>query len=181
MSVQQEGTAEVKSLLGSRKQLHWRQLSYSELIVCLVVTHPDEGETRQPLVRVAPALPADILHHRLDLALSPSARRERLCTHNNNRVASLDAGVVYLSPWCFKSPAEQARQFEAAPAVTVQSYMAYIKDVTRLLTNPGMRENVKTDVAVLAQILDHFKERHVDSPLNRFIVQRYVFSIIQRL
>ncbi|XP_011499006.1 PREDICTED: VWFA and cache domain-containing protein 1 [Ceratosolen solmsi marchali] len=177
MDEQAEGMAEVKSLLGLRKQLHWRQLNYPELIACLVVIHPDEGETRQPQVRVAPALPTDILHHRLDLALGPSARRERLCIHNNNRVATLDTGVIYLSPWCFKSPAEQAKQFETAPAVTVQSYMAYIKDVTRLLTNPGMRENVKTDVAVLAQILDHFKERHADSPLNKFIVQRYVTSV----
>ncbi|XP_001603244.1 VWFA and cache domain-containing protein 1 [Nasonia vitripennis] len=177
MADQPEGMVEVKSQLGIKKQLHWRHLTYPDLIVCLVVSRLDEDATRQPLVRSPPTLPSGILHHRLDLALGANVRRDSLCTYNSNRIATLDAGVVYLSPWCFKSPAEQAKQLAAAPAVTVQSYMAYIKDLTRLLTNPGMQESVKADVAVLAQILEHFKERHSQSPLHKFIVQRYVTSV----
>lgn len=172
MADQLEGVVEVPTLLGAKKQIYWRHLNYSDLIACLVVTRLDEDDTRVPNIRTTPALPPNLFHHRLDLALNSNMRRDSLCVYNNNRVASLEAGVVYLSPWCFKSPAEQIKQLASAPAVTVQSYMAYIKDVTRLLTNPGMQEGVKADVAMLAQILAVFKERHVTSPLDRFIVQR---------
>ena len=170
---QAEGFAEVKTLLGSKKQIHWRHLNYPDLIACLVVSRLDEDDTRIPVVRSPPTLPSNILHHRLDLALSSNVRRDNLCVFNNNRVATLEAGVIYLSPWCFKSPAQQTRQLIATPAVTVQSYMAYLKDVTRLLTNPGMQDNVKAEVSMLAQILEHFKDRHANSPLHKFIVQRY--------
>ena len=81
-------------------------------------------------------------------------------------------GVVYLSPWCFKSPMEQLELLESGSVVTVQSYMAYIKDTTSLLTNPGLRSSVRADVATLAQILRHFQERHVQSPFHKFIVRR---------
>lgn len=81
-------------------------------------------------------------------------------------------GVVYLSSWCFQSPNEQLKLLETGSAVTVQSYMAYIKDVSRLLANPGLHPSVKPDVAMVAQILNYFKSRHSDSPLNKFIVRR---------
>lgn len=81
-------------------------------------------------------------------------------------------GVVYLSPWCFQSPLEQSKLLETSPAMTVQSNMAYIKDVSRLLANPGLHPSVKPDVATLAQILNYFKDRHSDSSLNKYIVRR---------
>ena len=172
MTEQSEGVIELYTLLGNKKQIHWQQLTYSDLIVCLVVMRSNEDFIRVPIVKIPPALPSSLLHHRLDLALSSNIRRDSLCAHNDNRVATLEASVIYLSPWCFKSPANQAKLMQSMAAVTVQSYMAYLKDETRLLTNPGMQENVKEEVAVLAQILGFFKERQENSLLNKYIVQR---------
>lgn len=84
----------------------------------------------------------------------------------------LATGVIYLSPWCFQSPMEQLKLLETGSAVNVQSYMAYIKDLTGLLANPGLHLSVKPDVAMLAQILEHFKKQHVESSLNKFIIRR---------
>ncbi|KAL7286208.1 hypothetical protein TKK_0019506 [Trichogramma kaykai] len=177
MSEQAEGVIEIHTLLNTTKQIHWRHLDYFDLIVCLVVTRSNEDFIRVPVLKTPPPLPSFLLHHRLDLALSSNIRRDSLCAHNDNRVATLQASVVYLSPWCFKSPAEQAKLMQTTPADTVRSYMAYIKDETRLLTNPGMQESVKAEVAMLAQILGYFKDRHDNSPLNKYIIQRYVTSV----
>lgn len=84
----------------------------------------------------------------------------------------LATGVVYFSPWCFQSPMEQLELLETGSAMTVQSYMAYIKDLTGLLANPGLHPSVKPDVATLAQVLEHFKKQHIESPLNKFIIRR---------
>lgn len=167
MTNEPEGIVEVKTLLGTKKQIYWRHLDYADLIVCLVVSRLDEDSTRLPVVKIPPILPSGILHHRLDLLPSSS----RLCAYNN-RPATLETGVVYLSPWCFKSAEEQSKLMDTAPAVTMQSYMAYLKDTTRLLTNPGMQESVKAEVGMLAQILRHFKQRHEESPIKRYVVQR---------
>ena len=84
----------------------------------------------------------------------------------------LATGVIYLSPWCFQSPMEQLKLLETGSTVNVQSYMAYLKDVTGLLANPGLHPSVKSDVATLAPVLEHFKKQHTESPLNKFIIRR---------
>lgn len=63
-------------------------------------------------------------------------------------------------------------QLETGNAMTVQTYMAYIRDPTRLLANPGLQSSVKPDVAMLSQILNHFQHRYIHSSLNKFIVRR---------
>lgn len=77
-----------------------------------------------------------------------------------------------MSPWCFKSPIEQLKLLETGSSMTVQSYMAYLKDLTGLLANPGLYPSVKPDVAMLAQLLEYFKKQHIKSPLSKFIIKR---------
>ncbi|XP_014215011.1 VWFA and cache domain-containing protein 1 [Copidosoma floridanum] len=207
MAQESEGVVQVKTLLGTEKRLYWRQLDYSELIVCLVVsgphllsrhrpvtpstTSPDKNKPpKQPtieevslrlgLVRPDGALNAGMLHHRLDLALGTGQlRRDSLCAHaGNRRVASHEAGVLFLSGWCFRSAAEQARQLGLAARVTVQSYMAYLRDETRLLANPGLRDDVKPELKTLGRLLELFRERRAtEGPLERFVVQRYGVAV----
>lgn len=62
--------------------------------------------------------------------------------------------------------------------MTVQSYMAYLKDLTGLLANPGLRQSVKPDVAILTQILGYFKSRHIESALSKFIIRRYIVGTV---
>lgn len=67
---------------------------------------------------------------------------------------------------------EQLRLMETGSAVNVQSYMAYIKDVSGMLTNPGLHSSVRPDVATLALVLEHFEKQHVESSLSKFIIRR---------
>ncbi|GAB1860644.1 VWFA and cache domain-containing protein 1 [Camponotus japonicus] len=169
-----QGVIDVKTKLGEQKRYRWKHLHYDALIICLVST-TEEGIL--PVARTVSSLPTNILHHRLDLMLQTVVNKETLCIYRN-RIATLSTGVVYLSPWCFQSPMEQLELLETGSAMTVQSYMAYIKDLTGLLANPGLHPSVKPDVATLAQVLEHFKKQHIESPLNKFIIRRYVVSTV---
>ncbi|XP_012531291.1 VWFA and cache domain-containing protein 1 isoform X2 [Monomorium pharaonis] len=167
-----EGIIDVKTKLGERKRYRWKHLIYNDLIICLVSTTEEEI---LPVARTVPPLPTDILHHRLDLMLQTVVDKDILCIYRNKIVTLC---VIYLSPWCFQSPMEQLKLLETGSAVNVQSYMAYLKDVTGLLANPGLHPSVKSDVAMLAQILDHFKKQHSKSLLNKFVIRRYIVSTI---
>ncbi|EZA55990.1 VWFA and cache domain-containing protein [Ooceraea biroi] len=169
-----QGTMDVKTKLGEQKLYRWKHLIYEDLIICLVST-TEEGIL--PVARIVPLLPLDILHHRLDLMLQTVVDKDALCVYRN-RIITLSMGAVYLSPWCFQSPMEQLKLLETGSAVNVQSYMAYIKDMTGLLANPGLHSSVKPDVATLAQVLKHFKKQHVDSSLNKFVIRRYVVGTV---
>ncbi|XP_070171282.1 VWFA and cache domain-containing protein 1 isoform X1 [Polyergus mexicanus] len=169
-----QGVIDIKTKLGEQKRYRWKHLIYNDLIICLV-SMTEEGIL--PVARTVPLLPTNILHHRLDLMLQTVINKDTLCTYRN-RIVTLSTGVVYLSPWCFQSPMEQLELLETGSAMTVQSYMAYIKDLTGLLANPGLHPSVKPDVATLAQVLEHFKKQHIESPLNKFVIRRYVVSTI---
>lgn len=67
---------------------------------------------------------------------------------------------------------EQFKLLETGSALNVQSYMAYIKDLTGLFANPGLHPSVKPDVMILAQVLEHFKKQHTYSTMNTFIIRR---------
>ncbi|XP_014480142.1 PREDICTED: VWFA and cache domain-containing protein 1 [Dinoponera quadriceps] len=169
-----EGFLNVETKLGEQRRYQWKHLIYEDLIICLVST---TEEAILPVAKTVPSLPMDILHHRLDLMLQTIVNKDTLCAYRN-RIVTYSTGVVYLSPWCFQSPMEQLKLLETGSAVTVQSYMAYIKDLTGLLANPGLHSTVKPDVATLAQVLEHFKKQHTESALNKFVIRRYVVSAI---
>lgn len=111
----------------------------------------------------------DLVHYRLDIYSSTP-----LCKHLN-QVATLDAGTLYLSSSCFQSPYTYA-QTTTLSSLTIQSYMAYLKDNTRLLANPGLREEVRDDVAAMAHVLEYLRDQHLQGAKSKYIVRRYVAS-----
>ncbi|XP_076670648.1 VWFA and cache domain-containing protein 1 isoform X1 [Andrena cerasifolii] len=174
MIEQHEGVINVKNRLGEQKWYRWKHLMYEDLIVCLVSATND---SISPVAKLVPTLSTNILHHRLDLLMHNIADKGILCTYNN-KLSTLSMGVVYLSPWSFQSPVEQLQLLETGSVVTMQSYMAYLKDLTGILANPGLRQSVKPDVAMLTQILGYFKGRHIESALNKFIIRRYIVGTV---
>lgn len=166
--------------------------------MCLVSA---TNESVLPVAKLVPTLSMNILHHRLDLLMHSIADKSILCTYHNKLLSLcklmnpllskvfqqfqreirlsflLATGVVYLSPWCFQSPIEQLKLLETGTAVTIQSYMAYLKDLTGLLANPGLHQSVRPDVAMLTQMLGYFKDRHIGSALNKFIIRRYILYL----
>ncbi|KAG7208330.1 hypothetical protein KM043_014566 [Ampulex compressa] len=174
MIEQSQGILSVKTKLGEEKQYRWKHLIYTDLIVCLV---SPSSEGLLPVAKLISTLPTNILHHRLDLLPHTIIDKNMLCSEQN-KIMTLSTGVVYLSPWCFQSPMQQFKLLETGSSVTVQSYMAYIKDLTGLLANPGLHQSVRPDVVTLAQILEHFKKRHMDNSVNKFVVRRYVTGTV---
>ena len=54
--------------------------------------------------------------------------------------------------------------------------MAYLKDNTRLLANPGLREDIRDDVGAMVHILDYLRNQHLRGTKAKYIVRRYLTS-----
>ena len=59
------------------------------------------------------------------------------CGHNSLLYVCAEISTVYLSPSSFVDPFEHLSEEETKRSV--QSYLAYLKDDTRLITNPGLK------------------------------------------
>lgn len=63
----------------------------------------------------------------------------------------------------------------------IRSVMAYIKDSSRLLTNPGLQTDVRDDVLLLSHAINVLRHRHLQpdqgGDLNRYIIRRYVATM----
>ncbi|XP_011314621.1 VWFA and cache domain-containing protein 1 [Fopius arisanus] len=167
MIEQPTGRMGVLNKLGISVTLRWKHLKYLDLIVC-VVTEETNTTSSRPVAKFLPQLPDNLLHHRLDTVSQNSVD---LCNYKGH-IQSLSHAVVYLSQWSLKPPLG-----DEGNRVTPQSYMAYIKDTTGLLANPGLSSSVRKDVATISQILGHFKKRHEKSSFGKFIVRRYVTAV----
>lgn len=62
---------------------------------------------------------------------------------------------------------------------TVESIMAYLKDTTGLLANPGLRPHVRNNVRILYKAMRYLKKRHQDTrgTLKNYIIRRYIASV----
>lgn len=54
--------------------------------------------------------------------------------------------------------------------------MAYLKDNTRMISNPGLREEVRDDVVALAHVIDYLRNQHLTGPRAKYVVRRYTAS-----
>ncbi|XP_059616034.1 VWFA and cache domain-containing protein CG16868 [Phlebotomus argentipes] len=121
----------------------------------------------------------DILYHRLDLIPPPGGKI--MCRHFK-QIATMDCGTLFLSPGAFQSPfvfVRNSRESTSKATIhNIQTLMAYIKDKTSLLANPGLLPAVRNDVTALTHIIGYLKKKHLrEGPLKNFIIRRYVASI----
>lgn len=75
-----------------QKQYRWKHLIYNDLIICLV-SITEEGML--PVMKIVPPLPANILHHRLDLMLQTVVDKDILCVYRN-KIVTLCKKIKYL-------------------------------------------------------------------------------------
>lgn len=97
----------------------------------------------------------------------------KLCRHFSE-VATLEAASLHLSISCFQSPFQAS--ISAQDKVLSQGYLVYLKDDTGLLANPGLKDEVRDQVATLTHIIDFQRRKHFKSNLTKYIVRRYVAS-----
>lgn len=105
------------------------------------------------------------------------------CKHFK-QMATLESGSVYLSASSFQSPFyylqhnSDSKLNRNASLQNIQPFLAYIKDTTRLLANPGLTSEVRNDVALLQKVMILFKEKFAsDESLKNYIIRRYITTI----
>ncbi|XP_065367009.1 VWFA and cache domain-containing protein CG16868 [Calliphora vicina] len=122
----------------------------------------------------------DLMYHRLDLL--PARDSTNLCRYFR-QIATLDAATLFLSSLAFESPftfLHNNRMSSAQSQLhTVESIMAYLKDTTGLLANPGLRPQIRQEVNALYNAMQHLKKRHQDArgSLKNYIIRRYIASV----
>lgn len=95
----------------------------------------------------------------------------------------VDSMVLYLSPSAFESPfsyLHNNRMSSIADQLrTMESIMAYLKDTTGLLANPGLRPHIRRDVNMLYRAMTLLQKRHQDNrgQLRNNIIRRYIASV----
>ncbi|XP_067627301.1 VWFA and cache domain-containing protein CG16868 [Eurosta solidaginis] len=121
----------------------------------------------------------DLLYHRLDLIPPPSGQACRYF----RQLATLDSPTLFLSASAFVSPFTFLHNNRVnsphSQIRTVESIMAYLKDTTGLLANPGLRSQIKHEVNALYNAMQHLKKRHQDARgnLNNHIIRRYMATV----
>ncbi|XP_076463028.1 VWFA and cache domain-containing protein 1-like [Babylonia areolata] len=108
----------------------------------------------------------ELVYHRIDLL-----PQDKMCMHLK-QLSTLEISTVYLSPSSFVDPFEHLSEEETKRSV--QSYLAYLKDDTRLITNPGLKESVRNDVGASSRINMEWIRRYQTSNLKDFIIRRYI-------
>lgn len=130
---------------------------------------------------------SELQFHRFDLIASTESD-SKFCRYFK-QLSHFDAIGLFLSPLAFKSPL--AFQKVTCPqssspsnavaqnqcARNVDSIMAYLRDTTNLLTNPGLHSYVRADISVLLNAMRLLQRRHnAEESMKSFIVRRYVTS-----
>lgn len=108
-----------------------------------------------------------------------------------------ETGTLFLSASAFKSPFKFLKNMCDVTVTEINSYknhqeleecvnkirsvMAYIKDSTKLLTNPGLQAGVREDVLLLSHAINVLRHRHLQPDrardLNKYIIRRYVATL----
>lgn len=123
----------------------------------------------------------DLIYHRLDLL--PPRGPTNLCRYFR-QISTMDAATLFLSSLAFESPftfLHNNRLSSSPNQLTEQSQniMAYLKDSTGLIANPGLRPQIRQEVNALYTAMQHLKKRHQDArgSLKNFIIRRYIASV----
>ena len=107
-------------------------------------------------------------NHRLDLMYNGGGgNRANLCRHFQ-ALATLQAGSIFLSPTAFKSPYHHIHEEQE---LTMRSYMAYLSDSTRLISNPGLQPGIRSEVSAISRITATWKNASLESD---FAIRRYL-------
>ncbi|XP_060536991.1 VWFA and cache domain-containing protein 1 [Cylas formicarius] len=144
----------------------WSRVGYW-YVICIVLNE-NYGEFNRPFKASPSPSVRKLLYQNLD-----GIEEYKLCKHLN-QVATLDVASLYLSRSCFQSPFSASRTTQ--DKLIVQGYLAYLKDDTGLLINPGLKKEVRDEVLGLAHVLDFLRKKHLSSELSKYIVRRYASS-----
>ncbi|XP_064624547.1 VWFA and cache domain-containing protein 1-like isoform X2 [Lineus longissimus] len=134
------------------------------VIVCLKVMTEDLKRRDLKNVRISGS--PDMVSYRLDILPS-----DKNCMHLKT-LSTPETSTMYLSPTSFIDPFKHLMETETKKMI--QGYLAYLKDETKLIANPGLKTEIRCDATALARINSVWVNRYKMSYLNDYIVRRYV-------
>ncbi|ESO86641.1 hypothetical protein LOTGIDRAFT_128750, partial [Lottia gigantea] len=141
----------------------WRKVDNAPYIVVLKVLI-EIKKTRE--IRNIVSNQPDLVYHRLDLL-----PRDKMCLHLK-QLSTLDTSTIFLSANSFENPFEHLSEEETKRIV--QIYLTYLKDDTMMISNPGLKDKVRNDVAASTRINEEWIRRYKASTLKDYIIRRYV-------
>ncbi|XP_071440186.1 VWFA and cache domain-containing protein 1 isoform X2 [Hetaerina americana] len=147
----------------------WQHLADAPYVVVLATIH--NGGPLREIKNIPLPRSVDFVYHRLDLL---DSTKISLCRHFR-QLATLDTGVIFLSPSCFQFPFKYLVPDDLSQ-LNIQSFMAYLTDTTKFLATPGVKPAARNDVAAIMQIMPHWKKQFYGSKLNKYIVRRYIVT-----
>lgn len=131
-----------------------------------------------------------LVFHRLDMSSTTKLNEQepKLCQYFKH-ISISDTPTLYLSPKSFKSPFQHLRMMCEQKQSTsqqpnfekcfhrIENIMAYIKDTTNLLTNPGLQPHVRNDVLILSHFIELLRVQHTyRSKIEKYVIRRYITS-----
>lgn len=145
---------------------HWKKIEGTPYIIAVADMQP--GKEHPELHNVAALNLNEFYYHRLDLVAPPC-----LCRHMK-QLSTLAGSTVFLSARSFLSPFWYLNHKETKERV--ETYMAYLADITTLIPNPWLKPGVKDDVLALSQITHEWKKSYENSEFTKHVVRRYAAS-----
>ncbi|KFM76624.1 VWFA and cache domain-containing protein 1, partial [Stegodyphus mimosarum] len=142
----------------------WKKVEGTPYIVCVVVIEPTK--IRKFLSNSITSESTNFTYHRLDLLPSSNT-----CRHMK-QLSSLGNTALFLSASCFTSPYKYLMDEESLQMV--YNYMAYLKDRTGLIANPGLKPGVRSEVLALSQITSAWKTAAEHKEFSNYIVRRFI-------
>lgn len=161
----------------------WQQVS-GLLIVCSVTNRT----TRRVPVYLSGLKPTtagqpqyqmnELTYHRFDLLPQTNLN---VCQFFK-QVVTFDNSALFLSAACFKSAARHFRinlenSQEQFNSQMIQNLMAYLKDNTNLIANPGILPDVRNDVNALYHVMEYLKKKHLESGFRKYVIRRYAATM----
>lgn len=148
----------------------WRRANHF-YVVCIVTIKTNESKQQvqlnrvgihyyQPndMISISGNLVPELVYHRIDLIPIHSV----LCKHFK-QLATMESITLFLSASSFTSPFVYLKNNRDGTADTrihnAKSIMAYIKDTTNLLANPGLLPLIRNDVTALFHIMSYLKKQ----------------------
>ncbi|XP_003372730.1 transcription factor AP-2 alpha [Trichinella spiralis] len=113
-------------------------------------------------------LTRSLAYHRLDLHLSKDFD---LCLHGK-MLASTDRVGLYLAPRSFKEPMKRFLVTESKR--TAQGFWAFVSDVTRLITNPGLQLNIRREICALREMASEWQRLAKEGQYPYSVLRRYL-------
>lgn len=174
--------------------------AYKVPIILGASTHPNAETISVDTTFTEMDMEMKLEFHRLDLVMPSkfnqmqSNAQLKFCQYFK-QISLFDTATLYLSPRSFKSPFQHLAQMcdndynqNAAEQDMntcrekclhrIENIMAYIKDTTNLLANPGLQPHVRSDVHMLMQSIEMLRIQHqFRSKIEKYVIRRYITSM----